>query len=85
MRIEVTAEDIAQGSVRNPFQCPVALALKRAINNPNVSVGVYSAYTANDKPERLPVAVTRWITDFDSGRGVQPFNFELPDVTLPAV
>lgn len=79
MRIEVTAEDIAQGGARNPFQCPVARAVKRASKNPNVSVGVYGAHIGNESRRSLPVAVTHWIAEFDRGQGVQPFSFDLPD------
>lgn len=82
MRITVTTQDIEQGRRRDPGECPVARALRRAgISHFGVTgmlVIVESGRT--HVPLVLPPNVQEWILDFDWGSAMAPVEFEL---TLP--
>lgn len=69
MVIAVTADDIRKGKRGSPKDCPVALALSR---EGIILTLVQFAY--------LPCmrTVFRFMCDFDMGRKVEPFEFELP-------
>ena len=70
MRIQVTGEDIAdgeRGSIANGTRCPVARALAR-----HGLVLALCRFTEASKME-----VFRFMADFDLGRGVQSFEFEV--------
>lgn len=92
MKIEVTAEDIQNGTPNEMGCCPIALAVRRATGKPyvsvgakNVEIGTFTQYTENGTklgggPENrldLPNEATLFILDFDSGVTVQPFAFDL--------
>ena len=88
MRVHVTLEDIALGIRRNSCECPIARAIKREyqmdcevypsfgkvlqfINRNEDSV--YEAHTRYS----LPFHASQWAADFDEGKEVGPFEFEL--------
>lgn len=79
VRIDVTAEDIANGQCGSPHLCPVAIGIRRAINAKDgyrVAVGcngvdIGSVYAAIPKPARA------FIRAFDDGLIVQPLTFEM--------
>lgn len=79
MKITVTREDIDAGRKRDPYDCAVAKALRRA------GVAHYGVagtlVLVKDRDQRrsvvLPAAVQEWIVDFDWGVPVQPFEFDL--------
>lgn len=78
MLVEVTLEDIRLGQKQNCQHCPVARALWRAmpIEGKFIFVGVWNVQL-RDKEYPLPEVVSRFIRDFDSGKNVEPFSFEL--------
>jgi hypothetical protein len=83
--IDVTADDIANGVRGRCSTCPVALAVRRVPGLEKWEVGGMSAfYGASSFP--LPCAASRFIMDFDGGRPVEPFSFEVdvPDEYLTA-
>jgi hypothetical protein len=79
MRINVTQEDINKGCQNDSGTCPIALALSRATGNAVHVRAIYASvynwsllYTTD-----LPIEARLFIRDFDSGKHVDPFSFEL--------
>lgn len=85
IRIDVTEEDIQAGRRRNGLQCPLALALQRGLGR--MVVVNYASYSrpcpgvAEPDYRYLPSDVVRWRIDFDAGKPVSPFSFEIDDTT----
>lgn len=82
MRIQVTIDDIAKGVKGVSESCPVALAIKRQLNPEGVTVGAWNIdwyQSGKGYWAKLPKdsKVHRFITDFDRGDLVDPFEFEL--------
>lgn len=73
--IEVTTADILQGKRDNCRNCPIALATQRVVNC-LVEV-VYRQMSLNGTHIDLPDEVNGFIFDFDMGRAVGPFKFDL--------
>jgi len=75
MIIKVTASDIELGRRCSSHRCPVALALGR------ISKCLVSVYTQDcwfkGQVRELPTSVRQFITAFDSGLDVPPFEFKL--------
>ena len=85
MHIEITEDDIMDGWPRDCEYCPVALAVCRALAIPprwvNVADTMLYLHLHLDEEEwaiALPSVVKRFINDFDKGKDVHPFSFELP-------
>ena len=87
MRICITQKDIEEGRVGEAYYCPVALASKRAgarFGYSNASVGNQNIYFKKNRRE--PVKrdgmgrVFKFIRDFDSGKSVKPFWFQVDDL-----
>lgn len=75
MNIEVTQADIDEGDACNCRECPVALAIARAVG---VEVRVeYLRVFIKEKIIHLPEQAVDFIDDFDSERPVKPFSFDL--------
>ena len=82
MLVKVTQADIDAGYQADCDNCPVALALQRATALPLVV-----SQTVINLPDGKSGGVPRWwdtppdvaakITDFDEGRGMEPFSFEI--------
>lgn len=79
LRVEVTAEDIADGRREHCERCPVARAMRRAIGRVVWvgGAGQWGIGNRSPQPKRLPLRVTDFITAFDTGRPVSPFTFNL--------
>lgn len=76
MLIKVTQEDINKGKKHNCNECPVALAIKRIINDKYIKT--HKANLSIDSVwYPLPSIVVKFISDFDKGIMVKPFEFEL--------
>ena len=81
--VNVTEKDIEQGRKRNCRHCPIALAIRRKFPGDSTVVRVDrkiafiwptgGSYFATD----LPRAARDFVVDFDSGRVVSPFTFNL--------
>lgn len=80
MKINVTAEDIVQGSPRAPCHCPVARAIRRALGIERVTdvrVDGFIPIIRGESTSRLPWPVCTWIQAYDrTGRG-KSLSFEL--------
>ncbi len=83
MKITVTQNDINSGYRYSCNQCPVALAIKRAMGRTPI-VGCFRV-TFEDEAGRvpyepayeLPFDVREAIQHFDNGAQIDPFEFEL--------
>ena len=76
IEVDVTQEDINNGRKFNCIMCPVALAIKRAIRNPKVSV--FSILARIDTEDYFfPKKVQNFIQNFDGSILVEPIKFEL--------
>lgn len=76
MRVQVTQDDIAHGTRKNACKCPVARALMRQTANSFWSVSP-SRMSCDNRHYTSPKSVVQFIHDFDRGRPVKPFEFEL--------
>jgi hypothetical protein len=80
MKITVTQEDIEQGRKGEPHACAVARAFFRAgvdhlgVMGPRVTVTNALGHLVS---LLLPRSVWSWIVDFDAGRFVVPFSFDI--------
>lgn len=83
MKIQVTSEDINNGRESHCSECPVALACRRVFPNNVVKVTrqTIHLYEINgSEPSgiiNLPIVASYFIYDFDEGRTVDPFEFEI--------
>lgn len=74
----VTKEDIKNGVPRSGRSCPIALALRRKVEPTEGAVMVSSTVaTIGTSNYRLPYEATNFVINFDSGKPVQPFEFDL--------
>lgn len=75
---KVTQEIIDRGIPNSPCDCPVAIALRQQLL-PNAQVGGYKIWFDPDDYRfiTIPEHIRTFITSFDHGRPVQPFEFEL--------
>lgn len=96
MRITVTQEDIDRGVRANPWWCPIAAAIRRTLYPDTVCCGPvritdkgYVSVTGDIRlHDRLIGAegqIGQFLSDFDSGKDVYPFSFELPPLSAWAV
>lgn len=81
-RIEVTEKHIKKGNPEDPFNCPVALAVRAVTKKPIVGVVEDRIILADDEYSDqtkfvVPKKVTRFIERFDDGKSVQPLSFSL--------
>jgi hypothetical protein len=81
MKIEVTQQDIDKGLSNNCFLCPIAHAVKRKMNTDCILVycdrisvmsTIFSSYFY-----KLPKKAQTFIKQFDDGKPVKPFTFEI--------
>ena len=83
MRIKVTQKNIDKGYRGSCDTCPLALALKEAIPTARlVSVGTESIGFTREGQSRwkiikLPPQARFFVDDFDAGKPVKPFEFDL--------
>ena len=82
VRVRVTAADIAAGRPSDACSCPVALAVQRATGDPTVDVcGVVAAGSLRAhfglRGVDLPLAAVNFVSAFDRGDPVTPFEFDL--------
>lgn len=77
IRVSVSQDDIKRGSRCAMYTCPVAIALSR--NFPDVGVSVHSdqVWINGKRIAYLPNWVAKRIDNYDNGRVMNPFEFEL--------
>jgi len=94
MLVEITEEDIKNGIKTSHDSCPVALALKRCLNNRTVRVGTklarWDSSNIKDYKDKiqlcgytytldLPDRIQRFINMFDNNVDVSPTSFEIEE------
>lgn len=84
MRVHVRAEHIRHGLRDNACDCPVALALLEAFEERPGRIEVTRMWfllgrmiDGDQRKISLPDVVSTWIRRFDSGRHVEPFEFDI--------
>lgn len=87
--IQVTEQDISTGLAGDCEECPIALAIYRALSDAGVRVGTAGVTLYREGTNAmlaLPEAATRFIDGFDHDEAVEPFEFDLdvPDEIVPA-
>ena len=87
MMIEVTQDHIDRGKHFESGYCPVALALKDALDSPEAWAGAALLGDGKGNTYAVPHAVRNWIRLFDDWRKredqpcpVSPFSFPMPPV-----
>ena len=79
MKVKVTLENIKNGRKQDSFNCAIACALKDLhCEYPDVCDSNIE-FRLNDKSYKIetPAEVADWIFEFDKGKTVNPFEFEL--------
>lgn len=77
MKITITENHIKLGIARNPFYCPIALAMKEELPGHIISVGSYQLHIDGD-PFDLSSEAIHFVYQFDKKElPVSPFSFEL--------
>lgn len=76
MIIRVTKEDIINGESGSCDNCPIARAIIRTFNIDDVAVDA-TYIDIEDRVYRTPVVAAEFIYNFDDGKTVEPFDFEL--------
>lgn len=79
MTITVTQEDIDKGVISSCVACPIALAVGRFMPDSGFIVCANAIDFTSPLGDliHLPIEAVKFISDFDKGRPVQPFTFEL--------
>lgn len=80
MQIDLIQEDIDRGKPRQPWGCPLALALRRQTGLPWQIAGglAWIDRPLTDPAIVLDEAAVQFESDFDAGLPVKPFSFEFP-------
>lgn len=79
--IDVTQDDIRDGIPFNACHCPIARAVaRRLLPGCHVSVGGFISVQSNLNRYAIPLpdGCLTFVRDFDAGKPVQPFAFEMP-------
>ena len=76
LTIRVTQEDIDDGERRNGEQCPIALAMSRALGDDYVSVGD-EYVTGSVYDWELSRTARQWVRRYDDGLRVAPATFRV--------
>lgn len=88
MKLTITQECIDAGSRSDAYYCPIALSAKEQLGNVSVYAGIQGleVYTENEHGELdyghktvywYPPNVKNFVRDFDAGKTVNPFEWEL--------
>jgi hypothetical protein len=79
MKIEVTQEHIEKGVPEEECNCPIALAIRDAFNVEELEVSVNATVIRVGFDHcPTPEEAEAFVCDFDDGRSVRPFTFDLP-------
>lgn len=76
IKISVTAEDIANGKIAEAYECPISLAIGRALGTNGVGV-CGSWIDLNGKHLEISELAANFVSEYDYGNFVEPFEFEL--------
>jgi hypothetical protein len=79
MKVEVTEKDIRTGIQADCMECPIALAINRSLGSGHARVRRHriDMYNPTLKCIPLPSEARAFVLDFDRGKEVLPFSFEI--------
>ena len=83
MTVHVTRDHICRGDQNSLWGCPIALALQETCGWSSLICVISNEATDLDdsggriRNADLPAEAVRFIKDFDAGRDVSPFEFEI--------
>jgi hypothetical protein len=77
VRIEVTQDDIDNGTVASCLSCPVAIAIKRVAPTPRIVSVARLGILYGSKYIPAPIEVCNFIDRYDHRLPTYPFTFEL--------
>jgi hypothetical protein len=78
VKINITLDDIWRGRPYSMSECPIALAIARAVGgNVKVFVHVRDGTVVGEKVFYLHEIASAFIDRFDKGKKVEPFSFDL--------
>lgn len=80
MKINVTQDDIDCGIIGNCELCPIALAILPIVSPLPVEVD-NCCIEIGGVQYNSPNSVCQFIDDFDNGKPVKPFSFELEKIS----
>lgn len=88
MIIRVTQEHIARGERQDCEKCPIALAAKDCWPNSGqvmaeLQLELFDYNGQEYYTYALPEVALEFIKNFDKGKEVKPFEFEMPDKAAP--
>jgi hypothetical protein len=75
-QIRITKKDIKEGKRLTPHGDPINLAIRRQLRK-DVFVGSFFIEIGSNWPPVNDNKIGKFIRDFDAGKRVKPFNFEL--------
>ena len=79
----VTKEDIRIGACGSSRYCPVSLGLWDALGGETLVSGGYMDHRISKDSKfstyKLSWKIRKWISDFDKGEEVSPFQFQIKD------
>jgi hypothetical protein len=86
VKVNVTQKHIDIGVPKDCKYCPIAFALRdlgfKHFDVGVISINIFESAYGDVKRINLPKNVGSFIQDFDAGREVKPFEFELDIPTL---
>lgn len=80
LNVKVTSVDIEAGKKCSVSSCPIALAIQKALCKTNTPLDVAvcdNTVRIYDKVYKLPIRARRAVSDYDLGKGMEPFGFTL--------
>lgn len=77
VRVDVTEGDIQRGWRLDCQECPIALAVSRAVGQPAHVDHLVVVLLDSQESVNLPLDVRDRMLKYDAGEPMQPFSFEL--------
>jgi hypothetical protein len=75
--VQVTQRDIRLGKHGDPWNCPIARAIKRVVRRGAMEGVIGSYFYLGTETRKLPAKAERFVSDFESKAEVYPFSFVL--------
>lgn len=81
IEVQVTQQDIDNGTNGDTYQCPIALAINRAASDlgPVMVNALYMSWKQANKTVNLPPVAAMWMLNYDMGIRAEmaPFEFKI--------
>ena len=76
VKVRVCQDDIENGSLYTPRDCPIARAVKRVVTNKDVSILPHDIRIGHQH-FLLPDKASEWLISYDHEKNVKPIEFEI--------